>query len=186
MCTIYDIHATIDLNDAHCESTRQDAPNKETPVLALAAYNPEYDSVLSGAHRMYSFAVSTAEVHANLIFEVELTMTTTNTDTPAALEVRLFQGSIPADGNYESERYAAVGKSGMWSLAVSSHDIVQGTYFVVVKGTSGTETLFSLFDSMSFRQTPLHNDIDPCIFCRSLSARLTRISHPLDFEWVDN
>jgi hypothetical protein len=64
-------------------------------------------------------------------------MVSARADTPNALEVRLFQGSVPTDGSYETERISAVGKSGMWSIAVSAHDIMEGTYFIVVKGTGG-------------------------------------------------
>ena len=57
------------------------------------------------------------------------------TDWPTALEVRLCEGALPDDGSYESNSFSAVGKAGLWSIAISSHDLKETTYYVAVKGT---------------------------------------------------
>ena len=66
---------------------------------------------------------------------MELLVTVSGTDWPTALEVRLFEGALPGHGSYESNSFSAVGNAGLWSIAISSHDLKETTYYVAVKGT---------------------------------------------------
>ena len=135
-CAVYDITAKLDLNDVHCETVRQSAPESGVVPTPLTAYVPVSDSVDNKNHKVYSMEVDTAHSHDNLLIEVELTMSTASSDFPNALEVLLFEHEVPTDGHYESPFFAATGSAGLWTIAVSAHDLKEETYFVVVKGAA--------------------------------------------------
>ena len=141
-CAVYDIIAHIDLGSEssfNCSSERQAAPELDVEPTALAAYVPAQDAVEPDAVRAYSIEIDHAHSHDNLLIEVELTQTKIGVDTPTALEVRLFEGELPTDGQYSSQHFAAAGSSGLWSVTVSAHDLKETTYYVAVKGTANSE-----------------------------------------------
>jgi hypothetical protein len=78
----------------------------------------------------------------NLVIEVELTMTSASADSPNALEVLLFEKELPSNGEYAASVFASRGSSGIWSVAVSAHDLKAETYFVVVKGVDVNQVRF--------------------------------------------
>ena len=133
-CATYDIAAIVNMNDPNCSSVRQTDPDRSISPIALTAFHPLEGSVSSGGHNMYSLEVDEAHDHDNLLIEVELTVTSAFSDLPNALEVLLFEGEMP-DEAYKSEIFASKSNSGLWSIAVSAHDLKEATYYIVVKGT---------------------------------------------------
>jgi hypothetical protein len=141
-CAVYDINALLDLSDANCEAPQQSAPDTTVQATSLAAYIPVSGAVKSGVFKIYSVEVDAAHSHDNLLIEVELTMSTASSDFPNALEVLLFEHEVPTDGHYESPFFAATGSAGLWTIAVSAHDLKEETYYVVVKGLDVSEVRF--------------------------------------------
>ena len=60
---------------------------------------------------------------------------------PNALEVSLFDHE--PDGDYESHHFASQGINGMWTVSVPSHDLIETTYYILVKGTDGKRFVFT-------------------------------------------
>jgi hypothetical protein len=133
-CAVYDIDAIIKTNDPNCTSVRQTDPDTSVTPEPLTAFYPSEGSVSSGGHNIYSLEVDEAHGHDNLLIEVELTVSSASSDMPNALEVLLFEGEVP-HGTYKSQQYASKSISGLWSIAVSAHDLKETTYYIVVKGT---------------------------------------------------
>ena len=133
-CAVYDVSATVHSNDPNCTSVRQTDPDTSIVPVPLVPFYPTEGSVSSGGHDVYSLVVDEAHGHDNLLIEVELTVSSASSDMPNALEVLLFEGEVP-HGTYESQHYASKSISGVWSIAVSAHDLKETIYYIVVKGT---------------------------------------------------
>jgi hypothetical protein len=135
-CAVYDIEATLKINDIQgCEAPRQSAPDHSFQPVALTAHVPVSDTVESGKFRQYSIEIDEDHAHDNLVVEAELLVTTAGSDSPDAIELMLFAGELPLDGNYKTQFFAQKGKAGLWSVGISAHDLKQMTYHIVVKGT---------------------------------------------------
>jgi hypothetical protein len=143
-CAVYDITASIELRDVGCEAPRQSAPTNGVIATPLTPFYPVNDFVESGGAKVYSMDIGTDQADDNLLIEVELTMTSISSDFPDALEVLLFEKEVPTDGSYESSFFASKGSSGVWSIAVSAHDLKVETYFVVVRGRDVNQVRFRL------------------------------------------
>jgi len=135
-CAVYDILTTLS-NDIGCSTPRQSAPDQGFQPVALTAHTPLSDSVESGGFQHYSIEIDEYHAHDNLVVEAELLATSagSDSDSPDAIELMLFEKSFPPGGSYSTQFFAQKGKAGVWSVAISSHDLKQQTYYVVVKGT---------------------------------------------------
>jgi hypothetical protein len=142
-CAVYDIAATVNNHNPNCSAVRQEAPDTSITPIALTAFYPTKGAVASGGHDMYSLEVSNDHSHDNLLIEVELTVSTASSDMPNALEVLLFEGKMP-DKTFSSQLFASKGNSGLWSIAVSAHDLKETTYYIVVKGKDVNEVRYSI------------------------------------------
>ena len=142
-CAVYDIAATVNNNNHNCSLVRQAAPDTSITPIALTAFQPTEGSVASGSHDVYSLEVSEQHSQDNLLIEVELTVSTASSDMPSVLEVLLFEGEMP-DKTYKSQRFASKGNNGLWSIAVSAHDLRETTYYIVVKGTDVNEVRYRI------------------------------------------
>jgi hypothetical protein len=119
-CAVYDIEATLKINDIQgCDAPRQSAPGHGFQPVALTAHVPISDTVESGNFRQYSIEISEDHSHDNLVVEAELLMTSTGSDSPDAIELMIFAGELPMDGNYHTQFFAQKGKAGLWSVAIS-------------------------------------------------------------------
>jgi hypothetical protein len=76
----------------------------------------------------YQFEVTHDMADQNLVLEVE---DLGSSDNPESLSTYLYFGSIPLDR--KTERYKDVSSDGLWTNAISQHDLQEGTYFLSVR-----------------------------------------------------
>ena len=76
----------------------------------------------------YEFEVTHEMADNNLVFEVEDLGRTNN---PESLGVYLYFSTIPL--NRKTERYKEAASDGLWTNAVSQHDLLEGMYYLSVR-----------------------------------------------------
>ena len=76
----------------------------------------------------YEFEVTHEMADNNLVFEVEDLGRTNN---PESLGVYLYFSTIPLDR--KTERYKEAASDGLWTNAVSQHDLLEGMYYLSVR-----------------------------------------------------
>jgi hypothetical protein len=88
----------------------------------------------AGAYQDFFVEIDAEHEHDNLIFEVTDIDATTEGLAPTALDVRGYDnGETPTANNHQSTRGSDnSGTSGVYSVAISSHDMKAGIYYISV------------------------------------------------------
>ena len=140
LCGVYDVYAETFTGECR-ELDSHSVASDTTRATELRVDHFARGTVASGGYEDYFVFVDDARAQDNLIIELE---DLSGLNNPQSIVLYLYQdGYIPADR--KTEHYADMAaKNGILSVAVSSHDLHAGNYFVTVQANTDVPVAFRL------------------------------------------
>ena len=128
-CAVYDVEVFELDEGSTCEEMVHFGTTDETLGAVEALFEHSiYGRVTEGATVTYYLEVDETHAHDNVVFEVQ---DLTDVKNPTALLVQIYKGTVGIESELRSERAI----DAIYSVAVPSLDMVQGTWFITVTGT---------------------------------------------------
>jgi len=111
---------------AELEETEETLASEKAHKLSFGHF--ELGSCEPGAYEDFFIHIDADESDSNVVFEVE---DLTDPGNPEAIALFLYPDKLPKD--HKTERFSDYGHKGLYSVAVNSHDLHAGDYFVAVR-----------------------------------------------------
>eukprot|EP00238_Polyblepharides_amylifera_P013736 CAMPEP_0196598392 /NCGR_PEP_ID=MMETSP1081-20130531/94295_1 /TAXON_ID=36882 /ORGANISM="Pyramimonas amylifera, Strain CCMP720" /LENGTH=1715 /DNA_ID=CAMNT_0041924083 /DNA_START=22 /DNA_END=5170 /DNA_ORIENTATION=- len=158
-CAEYDMYVNLQSLEDECSGVEQDLEAETVSTTStLKAGHYKYASCESNEYVDFQMTVNDT-VARNLIIEVEDMESSLDTE---ALAIYLFHDAIPE--NRKTEYRSEYSNSQVWSLSVSSHDMVNGEHFLSIRcgpNPRAFRILYILIDAELVADEWIHGEICP-------------------------